>query len=50
MCTVRPNNHFWSIAVTGMDANGYNMMNDGVFLFFGAMGGIVGPREGKIKK
>ena len=50
MCTVRPNNHFWSIAVTGMDVNGHNMMNDGVFLFFGAMGGIVGPREGKIKK
>ena len=48
--TLRSNNHFWSMAVTGMDANGYNMINDVIFLFFGTMGGIVGPRGGKMKK
>ena len=39
-----------TMAMTGMDVNGYNMMNDGSFLFFGTMGGIVGPRGGKMKK
>ena len=42
MCTVRPNNHFWSMAVTGMDANGYNMMNDDIFSLFWHYGGYCG--------
>ena len=38
------------MAVPGMDVNGYNMMNDCIFLFFGTKGGIVGPRGGNMKK
>ena len=31
--------------MTGMDGNGYNMLNDGYFASFATMGGIVVPRE-----
>ena len=34
MYTMGPNNHFRPMTMTGMDGNGYNMMNDGYFARF----------------
>ena len=49
MYTMDPNNHFRPMIMTGMDGNGYNMINDGYLPVFATMGGIVGPRESKIE-
>ena len=49
MYTTGPNNSFWLTAATGMDVNGYDMMNDCNFALFRTMGGVVGPHGGKMK-
>ena len=40
---------FWLIEATGMDANSYDMLNDGNIDFLGNWGGAVGPHGGNMK-
>ena len=49
MCTVGPNDKLWLTGVTGMDKNGFDMLNDGDFTLFSGHGGCCestwGPNE-----
>ena len=49
MCTVGPNDNMWLTEATGMDVNGFDMLNDGNFTLFWEMGGGVGPHGGQMK-
>ena len=49
MHTAGPNNNFWLIEATGMDANDFDMLNNGNFTLFREMVGVVGPHGGKMK-
>ena len=46
MCTVGPNDNLWLTEATGMDANGFDMLNDGNFTLCRELGGVVGPHGG----
>ena len=49
MCTAGTNTNLGLAEATGMNANGFDMLNDDDFALFWTMGGVVGPREGKTK-
>ena len=49
MCTAGLNEIFWLQVATGMDANGFGMLNDGNFALFWAIRGAVGPHGGNMK-
>ena len=51
MCTLAVNNNLRLIEALKMDANGFDVLNDGsfAFLLFREMEGAVGPHEGQMK-
>ena len=49
MCTVGPNDKLWLTEVTGMDENGFDMLNDGDFTLFLGNGGCCESTWGQMK-
>ena len=49
MCTAGPKDNMWLTEATGMDVNGFDMLNDGNFTLFlgnrGCCGSTWGPNE-----